>query len=218
MAITGSMWMLRGLCGCYRVYVDVTGLCGCYRAMWMLQGYVDVTGSMWLLQGLHGCYRSMFCTLSRKYLAWLLRDRFIFVKVEVGCIGELVYRYFQYFFFTEYSVKKKGAYRTHRFSVISVIPAKYRLLFSVISVIPAKYRLLFSVISVIPAIIFGNTGNTSSPTVASMCDLLRIQKPVYRYLPVFFSSILKTVLGRYRYSLGGRCDHSIMQTCTPTEW
>ena len=56
--------------------------------------------------------------------------------------------------------KKKGAYRTHRFSVISVIPAKYRLLFSVISVIPAKYQLLFSVIpakyrllfSVIPVI------------------------------------------------------------------
>ena len=94
--------------------------------------------------------------------------------------------------------KKKGAYRTHRFSVISVIPAKYRLLFSVI---PAKYRLLFSVISVIPAIIFGNTGNTGSPTVASMCHLLRIQKPVYLYLPVFFFGISKTVLGRYRYSL-----------------
>ena len=92
----------------------------------------------------------------------------------------------------------KGAYRTHRFSVISVILAKYWLLFSVISVIPAKYRLLFSVISVIPAFILGNTG---SPTVASMCDLLRIQKPVYRYLPVFFSGISKTVLGRYRYSL-----------------
>ena len=102
------------------------------------------------------------------------------------------------FFFTEYSVFKKGAYRTHRFSVISVIPAKYRLL---ILVIPAKYRLLFSVISVIPvipAIIFGNTG---SPTVASMCDLLKVQKPVYCYLPVFFFGISKTVLGRYRYSL-----------------
>ena len=59
-------------------------------------------------------------------------------------------------FFTEDSVLKKGAYWTHRFSVISVIPAKYRLLFSVIpakyrllfSVIPAKYRLLFLVIPV----------------------------------------------------------------------
>ena len=106
-----------------------------------------------------------------------------------------------FFFSPNTRKKKKGAYRTHRFSVISVIPAKYRLLYSVISVIPAKYQLLFSVISVIPvipAIIFGNTG---SPTVASMCDLLRIQKPVYRYLPVFFSGISKTVLGRYRYSL-----------------
>ena len=51
------------------------------------------------------------------------------------------------FFSTEYSVLKK-AYRTQRLSVISVIPAKYRLLFSVIPVIPAKYRLLFSVIPV----------------------------------------------------------------------
>ena len=98
-------------------------------------------------------------------------------------------------FFTEYSVLEKGAYRTHRFSVM---PAKYRLLFSVISVILAKYRLLFLVIPVIPAIIFGNTG---SPTVASMRDLLRIQKPVYRYLSLFFSGISKMVLGRYRYSL-----------------
>ena len=53
------------------------------------------------------------------------------------------------FFFTEYLVFLKEAYRTHRFSVI---PAKYRLLFSVILVIPAKYRLLFSVILVIPVI------------------------------------------------------------------
>ena len=35
-----------------------------------------------------------------------------------------------------------------------------------------------------------------------MYDLLRIQKPVYQYLPVFFFGISKTVLGRYRYSLG----------------
>ena len=77
-AITGSMWMLQGICGCYRVYVAVTGsmwmlqgLRGCYRvyvavtgSMWLLQGlcgcyrvYVDAPGSMWMLQGLCGCYR-----------------------------------------------------------------------------------------------------------------------------------------------------------------
>ena len=50
-AVTGStcMWLLWGLCGCYRVYVAVTGLCGCYGV------YVEVTGSLWLLWGLCGC-------------------------------------------------------------------------------------------------------------------------------------------------------------------
>ena len=36
----------------------------------------------------------------------------IVMLYHIGCIGEPVYRYYRYFFFTEYSVKKKGAYRT----------------------------------------------------------------------------------------------------------
>ena len=36
-AVTGSVWLLRGLYGCYRVYMAVTG-------------------STWLLRDLHGCY------------------------------------------------------------------------------------------------------------------------------------------------------------------
>ena len=27
MAVTGSMWLLQGLCDCYRVYVALTAMC-----------------------------------------------------------------------------------------------------------------------------------------------------------------------------------------------
>ena len=46
--ITGSMWLLQGICGNYRDYVAVTGLRGNYRV------YVAVTGSTWhYLEGCH---------------------------------------------------------------------------------------------------------------------------------------------------------------------
>ena len=59
--VTGSMWMLQGLCDSYGIYMAVTGsmsqlwdlhVCGCYRV------YVTVMGStcMWLLQGLCDSY------------------------------------------------------------------------------------------------------------------------------------------------------------------
>ena len=54
MAVTGSMWLLQGLHGCYRVYVDVTG-------------------SMWLLQGIHGCYRvyvAVIRHISHSFYLW----------------------------------------------------------------------------------------------------------------------------------------------------
>ena len=58
MAITGARWLLRGLCGNYGIYVAIT------RSMWQLQGlcgnymvFVAITGSMWQLRGLCGNYR-----------------------------------------------------------------------------------------------------------------------------------------------------------------
>ena len=53
--------MLRGLCGCYGVYVDVTGfmwllrgLCRCYGVYVAVTGsmYMLITGFVWLLRGL----------------------------------------------------------------------------------------------------------------------------------------------------------------------
>ena len=99
-AITGSMWLLRGLgsmwlflglCGCYGVYVAVTDLRGCYGvyvavtgSMWLSRGlcgcsgvYVAVPGSMWLLRGPRGCYGVYvpLFLIKKNSFTWLLRGQ-----------------------------------------------------------------------------------------------------------------------------------------------
>ena len=82
MAIMGSMWLLRGLYGYYRVYVAIIGsmwllllwgLRGYYGVYVVITGstgyygvYMAVMGSMWLLRGLCGCY-GVYVTITGLY-------------------------------------------------------------------------------------------------------------------------------------------------------